>query len=107
MSELKYHDSIIKTIIENPLTLEAILGYTPIQITSELKIGNGDIDIYVRGPNAQDAIFEIKGHQGLVNHYIRKQLPKYKLRFPDARQFCVTGTSEKSLEIKDFNFKEY
>ncbi len=107
MSELKYHDQIIRTILENPQKLEQLLGYTPTKILSEHKIGNGDIDIYVQGPKEQNAIFEIKGHSGLVNHYLRRQLPKYQERFPLARQFCVTGTSNKSLNIEDFNFQEY
>lgn len=107
MSKLKYHDMIIRIILENPQKLEQILGYTPLKILSEHKIGNGDIDIYVEGQDAQNAIFEIKGHPGLINHYIRKQLPKYQQRFPLARQFCVTGTSTKLLNITDFDFREY
>lgn len=107
MSEIKYHDLIIRTMLKNPQKLESILGYAPSKILSEHKIGNGDIDIYVEGPNEQIAIFEVKGHPGLINHYLRKQLPKYQQRFPLARQFCVTGTSDKSLNIRDFNFQEY
>lgn len=107
MLKIKYHDQIIRTILENPQTLEQILGYIPVKILPEFKIGNGDIDIYVQGPNAQNAIFEVNGHPGLINHYLRKQLPKYQQRFPLARQFCITGTSNKSLNINDFNFHEY
>lgn len=106
---MSYHNDMISVILSNKEGLEWELMMYDISIMSEVGFDRGDFDLFVRGYNIFDgkdavAIVEVKGHQGLVPHYIRKQLPKYKKQFPEAKQFVVYGTPEKSLYFENFTF---
>ncbi|MFA5856353.1 MAG: hypothetical protein WC867_03280 [Candidatus Pacearchaeota archaeon] len=106
---MSLHDLLIKTIINSPVVLESNLGMQVSKITHKISLGkNGDIDIKVDGINSLThepclAIVEVKTHDGLIPHYLRKQLPKYQERYPDAMQYVAYSLSGKSTQ--DIAFK--
>jgi len=53
------------------------------------------------------AVIEVKGHKGLVPHYKKHQLHKYKDNFPNAKQFVVYSTNKDNFKenLKDFVFE--
>ena len=92
---MNVHNQIIQEILHNQLLLESIIELFDTTIKSEVSMSKcGDIDVLIQGMNyysgnRETAIIEVKAHRGLVQHYIRFQLPKYKHKFPDAQQYVV------------------
>ncbi|MBT5021573.1 hypothetical protein HOK51_00345 [Candidatus Woesearchaeota archaeon] len=92
---MNLHNRIIDEIVNNQVLLEAHIEMYDSTIETEVSLSQyGDIDIMVTGIDYElqepaTAIIEVKAHRGLVDHYIKHQLPKYKTRFPEAKQFVV------------------
>jgi len=105
---MSYHNDMIEVISQNSNKLELILEMSNLVLQTEVSFTKGDLDLFVSGVcwysnEFQNAIIEVKGHSGLVAHYKRHQLSKYKKQFPKAKQFVCYG-KDKSLEFENFSF---
>lgn len=106
---MSFHNDLIKIIVENREKLQWIIGMYDIEVQTEISMSDfGDIDIYVRGVDVNTqkeaaAIVEVKSHRGLVEHYIKHQLPKYVEKFPAAKQFVAYSKND-SFNFDDIEF---
>ena len=99
---------MIEVIEKNASELEIALEMSDITLQTEINFDRGDIDVLAKGTcwytgEITQAVVEVKGHSGLVHHYKRWQLPKYKQQYPKAKQYVCYGAN-KSLNFQDFCF---
>ena len=103
---MSYHNNMIDVFLENPNIFAGELEFLVVDSVKEFPIGNGDIDVLLKGDRGEIAIVEVKGHQGLLPKFEKKQLPKYRIYFPDAKIFALIGYRN-SLNPLDFELRRY
>ena len=105
---MSYHNDMISVILRNKVNLEWALMMFDTSVESDVNFDRGDFDILVRGTDCFTgehtvAVVEVKGNLGLVSHFYRKQLPKYREQFPNGKHFVVYGDCVR----KDLNFDNF
>lgn len=110
---MNYHDKIIEVILENKENTLWEINMHNCKFETNVSLSEwGDLDIVISGIDNETqknslAILEIKSNIGLRLGYIKKQLPKYIEKFPNAKQFLVIGTSNQSLLFEDLTFEKF
>jgi len=106
MVKKSFHENLVELISKDRDFIKSLIEFSPDTILKnkyfiKKNYENYELDIYITSNLGESAIFEIKSHYGLRNHFLTKQYHRIIKNHPKSQVWLIYPNIAYDLNIND------